>query len=79
MRGIVPILGVLLALAFAGARAQERPPIHAEQGGVAIGGNVTNSTVGVPYEKLEEAVRSRTKDLKDLSEAEKDTIALLKE
>jgi tetratricopeptide (TPR) repeat protein len=79
MRGIVPALGVLFALAFAGARAEERPPIHAEEGSVAIGGNVSNSTIGVPYEKLEEAVRSRTKDLKDLSDAEKETNALLKE
>jgi tetratricopeptide (TPR) repeat protein len=79
MRGIVPAIGVFCALAFAGARAQERPPVHAEEGSVAIGGNVSNSTIGVPYEKLEEAVRSRTKDLKDLSDAEKETNALLKE
>jgi hypothetical protein len=69
MRGIGPALGLVLALAFAGARAQERPPVHAEEGSVAIGGNVSNSTIGVPYEKLEAAVRSRTKDLEDLSES----------
>jgi hypothetical protein len=79
MRGIVSALGVLLVLAFAGVRAQERPPVHAEESSVAIGGNVSNSTIGVPYEKLEDAVRSRTKDLEDLSEAEKETNALLKE
>jgi len=32
MRGLVPALGVLLALAFAGARAQDRPPVHAQGG-----------------------------------------------
>jgi tetratricopeptide (TPR) repeat protein len=81
MRGIVPALGVVLALAFAGpdARAEDRPPVQAREGGVAIGGSVSNSTIGVPYEKLEEAVRSRTKDLEDLSASEKETIALLKE
>jgi hypothetical protein len=81
MRAVVPVLGVLFGLAFAcpDARVEERPPVHAEQGSVAIGGNVSNSTIGVPYEKLEEAVRSRTKDLEDLSASEKETVALLKE
>ncbi len=50
---------------------------------MAIGGNVTNSTInvvcGVPPEKLEELVRSRTKDLSDLSESQRETNALLKE
>jgi hypothetical protein len=71
MRGIVPTLGVVIALAFAGARAEERPPVHAEGGSVAIGGNVSNSTIGVPYEKLEEAVRSGRKDLADLNRRRK--------
>jgi hypothetical protein len=53
--------------------------VNVDRGSVAIGGNVSNSTIGVPYEKLEDAVRSRTKDLQDLSESEKETIALLKE
>jgi tetratricopeptide (TPR) repeat protein len=81
MRGITPTLGLIVALAFAcpAARAEERPPVQAEEGSIAIGGNVSNSTIGVPYEKLEAAVRARTKDLEDLSEAEKETIALLKE
>ncbi len=81
MRTIVPVLA--LALVFApgasNVHAQERPLVHAEQGSVGIGGNVTNSTIGVPYEKLEEAVRIRTKDLRDLSDSEKQTIALLQE
>lgn len=72
------ILAAFLLLAFA-ARAQERPGVHAEGGGVAIGGNVSNSTIGVPYEKLQEAVRAQTKQLSDLTDLQKDTIALLKE
>ena len=53
--------------------------MRAESGSISIGGSVSNSTIGVPYEKLEEAVRSRTKDLSDLSESQTETIALLKE
>jgi tetratricopeptide (TPR) repeat protein len=86
MRRIFPALGLALALASApGARnirAEERPPVHAEQGSVAIvNSNLTGATItiGVAYEKLEAAVRSRTKDLKDLTESEKETNALLKE
>jgi outer membrane PBP1 activator LpoA protein len=47
--------------------------------GVAIGGNVSNSAIGVPPDKVEELVRLRTKPLEDLSESQKDTITLLKE
>ena len=79
----LPTLCLVLALAFApGARnacAQERPPVYAEQGSAAIGGNVSNSTIGVPPDKVEELVRLRTKPLEDLSESQKDTITLLKE
>ncbi len=83
MRGIVPAIGLVLALASAPVYAQERPFVHAEACSVAIGGNVTNSTInvvcGVPPEKIEELVRSRTKNLSDLSESQRETNALLKE
>src|ERR1019366_4354523 len=83
MRGIGPTLGVLFALGFAGpaARAEDRPPVHAEEGSVEIGGGVSDSTIiiGIPPEKLDELVRLRTKDLSDLSESQKDTLASLKE
>ena len=57
MRGIGPALGFVIALAFTdvAARAEDRPPVQAREGSVSIGGNVSNSTIGVPYEKLEEA------------------------
>jgi hypothetical protein len=45
MRGIVPALGVVLALACAGARAQEGPRVHAEQGSVAAGGSMIGNTI----------------------------------
>src|SRR5207302_3442748 len=49
--------------------------------GVAAGRDITGPVTinGVPYKKLEEAVRLRTKDLSDLSDSQRDTIALLKE
>jgi tetratricopeptide (TPR) repeat protein len=83
MRGNIPALGVVLALAFAGphVRAEQRPMIDAREGSVGIGGNVTYSTItiGVPAEKIEELIRSRTKDLGDLAESQQETIAQLKQ
>ena len=83
MRGSFPVLGVVLALIFAGpdARAEARLPVDAEGGSIGIGGNVTNSTLttGVPPEKIEELVRLRTKDLSDLTEAQRESYAQLKE
>ena len=71
MRGIVPALGLVLALAFAGARAQERP-VHAEQGSVAIGGNASNNTFvnGVTPEML----AALTRPWEALSESQKKEI-----
>jgi hypothetical protein len=70
MRLVVPALGLVLAVAFAGpdARAEDRPPVQAREGSVSVGGGVSNSTItiGVPPEKLDELVRLRTKDLSDL-------------
>jgi tetratricopeptide (TPR) repeat protein len=83
MRGNIPALGIVLALAFAGphARAEQRLMIDAKEGSVGIGGNVTDSTItiGIPAEKIEELIRSRTKDLADLAESQRETITLLKE
>ena len=49
MRGIGPALGLVLALIFApgpwNAYAQERPSVHAEQGGIAAGGSVIGNTI----------------------------------
>ena len=49
--------------------------VKATDGGIAIGGNVTNSTIGVSDETLNEIVE----DLKKGNEAQAETIALLKE
>jgi hypothetical protein len=52
MRLVVPALGLVLAVAFAGpdARAEDRPPVQAREGSVSVGGGVSNSTItiGVP-------------------------------
>ncbi|MBT1509614.1 tetratricopeptide repeat protein [Bradyrhizobium sp. SRL28] len=83
MRGNIPALGIVLALTFAGphARAEQRLMIDAKEGSVGIGGNVTDSTItiGIPAEKIEELIRSRTKDLADLAESQRETITQLKE
>jgi tetratricopeptide (TPR) repeat protein len=77
MRGIVPILGVLLSLAFMGpaARAEERPPVQAREGSVSVGGSVSNSTIttGVTPEML----AALTRPWEELSESQKKEIAKL--
>jgi tetratricopeptide (TPR) repeat protein len=49
MRGILPALGVVIALAFASlaARSEERPPVQARDGSVSVGGSVSNSTITI--------------------------------
>src|SRR5580704_135650 len=75
MRGIVPALGLALALALAGTRAEERPPVQAREGSVSVGGNVTNSTIisGVTPEML----AALTRPWEELSESQKKEIAKL--
>lgn len=55
--------------------------ITAERGGIAIGGNVTESTIiiGISLEKVDELVRDRTRSLEELTAQQRDNIALLKE
>ena len=81
MRRIAPALGLVIALAFAGphARAEQRLMVDATEGSVGIGGNVTNSTIiiGIPADKVEELVQLRIKNLSDLNEAQRETIAQL--
>src|SRR3984893_16197799 len=69
------ILALLLLAGPGGADQTVSAP-----GGVAVGGNATGPiTIGVPPDKVEELVQLRTKPLEDLSQSQKDTIALLKE
>jgi tetratricopeptide (TPR) repeat protein len=73
-------IGVVAFNANSIAQAQQGP-IHAETGGVAVGGNVRDSKIiiGVPAERIDELVRERTKPLEDLSASQQETIVLLKE
>jgi hypothetical protein len=81
MRGMIPALGVVIALAFASltARSEERAPVQAREGSVSVGGSVSNSTItiGVPPDKIDEIVRLRSKPLEDLSESQKKLISRL--
>jgi tetratricopeptide (TPR) repeat protein len=71
MRGIVPALGLVLALIFTpgpwSAYAQERPSVHAEQGGIAAGGSVIGNTIN---QENPETLKLLAKSLadKDVSE-----------
>lgn len=73
----------MLVLVFAcpNVRAEAHLPVDVEQGSIGIGGNVTDSTitVGIPPDKIEELIRLRTKDLGDLTEAQRETIAQIKD
>ena len=76
----------LAVLAFAFAQEgtpslAQRASVQADDGSVAIGGSVSGSTItiGISYEKLEEAVRNRTRELQDQSSTQKQVIALLQE
>ena len=73
------LCGSILALVLlAGPRGADQTV--SAPGGVAVGRDITGPvTIGVPPDKVEELVRLRTKPLEDLSQSQKDTIALLKE
>ena len=66
----IAALGVYCFALVANADAQQ---IKADTGGIAIGGNVTNSTIGISNELLAALVRQAG----DLSEAQKKLIAKL--
>jgi hypothetical protein len=63
VRGIVTALGLVLAVAFAGAaraRAEDRPPVRAREGSVGVGGNVIGSTItiGLTPEQVQELTKA---------------------
>jgi hypothetical protein len=63
---LVVVVGVVLFNSNSIAQAQ-----HAETGGVAVGGNVTNSQIHDSPEEIERIVKLRTQPLQDLTEAQK--------
>jgi hypothetical protein len=60
------------------AHAQQ---VRADPNSIAIGGNVTSSTViiGIPQEKVDELVREAKRSLEELTAQQRENIALLKE
>ena len=66
-------LAVIGVLWTAPAAHAEQSPVRADSGSVAIGGSVRDSSIiiGIPSEQLEALIRDKTRDLQDLSAAQK--------
>src|SRR6266545_871559 len=81
MNTCAPFLLGLAGWLFATAPLAYAQSVKAETGGVAIGGNVRDTTIinGVPHEKVEELVRERTRSLEELTATQRDAIGLLKD
>jgi tetratricopeptide (TPR) repeat protein len=75
----VTALGISLFGSCIAADAQQG--VRAESGAIAIGGNVTGSTViiGIPQEKVDDLVRDAKRPLEELTWQQRENIALLKE
>jgi tetratricopeptide (TPR) repeat protein len=73
----VAALGMCFFVSFNAAHAQ----VRADSGSIAIGGNVTGSTViiGIPQEKVDELVRDAKRPLEELTTQQRDNIGLLKD
>jgi tetratricopeptide (TPR) repeat protein len=73
----VAALGICFFATFTIAHAQ----VRADTGSIAIGGSVTSSTViiGIPQEKVDELVRDAKRPLEELTNQQRENIALLKE
>jgi tetratricopeptide (TPR) repeat protein len=82
MRRLAEVAGLGLALISASPSSHAQTAgIRADQGSVAIAGNVSGSTItiGIPQEKVDELVKERTKPLEELTAAQRDSIGLLRE
>jgi len=75
------IFAAALAVGLFAVRPVAAQQVRADLGGIAIGGNVINSTIipGVPLEKVDELVRDRTKPFEELAASRKETIDLLRD
>src|SRR5712671_3853769 len=80
-RSWVVAFGAWLSAATPFAQAQQ-VEINAATGAVAIGGNVSHSTInmtGLSWAQVDELVRQRTRPLEELKDQQRETIALLKD
>jgi hypothetical protein len=75
----VTALGICLLGSSISAAAQQG--VRADSGAIAIGGNVTGSTViiGIPQEKVDNLVRDAKRPLEELTSQQRENIALLKD
>jgi len=73
----VAALGICCLPSLNPAHAQ----VRADSGSIAIGGDVTGSTViiGIPQEKVDDLVRDAKRPLEELTAQQRENIALLKE
>src|SRR5215510_16578951 len=74
---VIAALGMCFFASMTVAHAQ----VRADTGSIAIGGNVTGSTViiGIPQEKMDELVREAKRPLEELTSQQRENIVLLKE
>jgi tetratricopeptide (TPR) repeat protein len=81
MRRHLSLVAALGMCCFASSTTAHAQQVRADPGGVAIGGNVTSSTViiGIPREKVDELVREAKRSLEELTAQQRENIALLKE
>jgi hypothetical protein len=68
---------VCLVAVLRPATAQQQRPVTAETGGIAIGGNVINSTIHDSPEEIAQIVRLRTRPLEFLTETQRQLITRL--
>jgi tetratricopeptide (TPR) repeat protein len=77
LRIVVATACAVVLLASMRSTAAQPGPVTAETGGVAIGGNVSNSTIHDSPEEIAQIVRLRTQPLEFLTETQRQLIARL--
>src|ERR1700741_115326 len=70
-----------IGICFLASIATAFAEVRAETGGIAIGGNVSGSTlvIGISQQKVDELVRDAKRPLEELTAQQRDNIILLKE
>src|SRR3974377_1238953 len=76
-----PCFIAALSMCFFASMGAACAEVKADTGGIAIGGNVTGSTlnIGIPQQKVDELVRDAKRPLEELTAQQRDNILLLKE
>src|SRR3974390_1889108 len=76
-----PCFIAALSMCFFASMGPACAEVKADTGSIAIGGNVTGSTlnIGIPQQKVDELVRDAKRPLEELTAQQRDNILLLKE